>query len=148
MALNAWPASGYTTISVSALAARNAWRIVSIVYSGILPSCAPYKPSTGAPSWVATSTGCLGIDNVLSPVNLPYQAAAALVIGDCAPHTASWIELQMSHIERNGVKAAYLHTTKYLEERRLMMQWWADYLDANRESYISLYDFARRNKQR
>jgi hypothetical protein len=29
-----------------------------------------------------------------------------------------------------------------MEERRLMMQWWADYLDANRKQHITPYDFA------
>ncbi len=38
------------------------------------------------------------------------------------------IELQLSHAERNKVKASY-NFAKYLPERREMMQWWADYLD-------------------
>lgn len=37
----------------------------------------------------------------------------------------------MSNIERNSVRAAYIHKAEYLGERRLMLQWWADYLDAN-----------------
>jgi integrase len=36
------------------------------------------------------------------------------------------IERQLSHMERNGVRAAYTHHAKYLDERREMMQWWAD----------------------
>lgn len=39
------------------------------------------------------------------------------------------IERQLAHIERNKVRAAYNHA-QYLPERRQMMQWWADYLDA------------------
>ncbi len=39
------------------------------------------------------------------------------------------IERQLSHMERNGVRAAYTHHARYLEERENMMQWWADYLD-------------------
>ena len=38
------------------------------------------------------------------------------------------IELQLAHVEKNKVKAAYNHAL-YLDERRKMMQWWADYLD-------------------
>ena len=38
------------------------------------------------------------------------------------------IERQLAHAERNQVRAAYNHA-EYLEERRKMMQWWADYLD-------------------
>lgn len=52
------------------------------------------------------------------------------------------VERQMSHQERNSVRAAYIHKAEHLEERRLMVQWWADYLDANRERHITPYDFA------
>ncbi len=37
----------------------------------------------------------------------------------------------MSHQERSSVRAAYIHKAEHLGERRLMLQWWADYLDAN-----------------
>jgi len=39
------------------------------------------------------------------------------------------IERQLAHAERNAVRAAYNHAD-YLDERRSMMQHWADYLDA------------------
>ncbi|TNF02159.1 MAG: DUF4102 domain-containing protein [Gammaproteobacteria bacterium] len=39
------------------------------------------------------------------------------------------IERQLSHQERNGVRAAYIHHARYLEDRVKMMQWWGDYLD-------------------
>ncbi|MEY4589988.1 MAG: hypothetical protein RL497_2064 [Pseudomonadota bacterium] len=42
------------------------------------------------------------------------------------------IERQLSHVERNGVRAAYTHHARYMEERAVMMQWWADYLDTLR----------------
>jgi hypothetical protein len=38
------------------------------------------------------------------------------------------LELQLAHIKRNKVAAAYDHA-KYLKQRTVMMQWWADYLD-------------------
>lgn len=37
------------------------------------------------------------------------------------------IEKQLAHAERNKVRAAY-HRAEYLEDRRKMMQWWADFL--------------------
>jgi len=43
-------------------------------------------------------------------------------------YKTEWIERQLSHGERNAVKAAYNHA-EYLPERRKMMQEWADYLD-------------------
>lgn len=51
------------------------------------------------------------------------------------------VERQMSHQERNSVRLAYTHAAEFLEERRLMMQWWADYLEANSRHYVSPYDF-------
>jgi hypothetical protein len=41
------------------------------------------------------------------------------------------IELQLAHAERNQVRAAY-NRAQRLEERRTMMQAWADYLDSLR----------------
>lgn len=55
------------------------------------------------------------------------------------------VERQMSHMERNSVRAAYIHKAEHLEERRLMLQWWADFLDANREKGISPFDYAKIN---
>ena len=41
------------------------------------------------------------------------------------------IERQLAHVERNKVRAAY-HRAEYLEDRRKMMQWWADFIDRQR----------------
>ncbi len=57
------------------------------------------------------------------------------------------IERQLSHSERNNVRAAYIHTSEHLDERRLMVQWWADYLDEIKIIYITLYDFAKMNNR-
>jgi integrase len=43
--------------------------------------------------------------------------------------TDEHIELQLAHLKRNKVAAAYNHA-RYLSQRASMMQWWADYLDA------------------
>jgi integrase len=43
------------------------------------------------------------------------------------------IELQLAHAERNKVRAAY-NKAQRLGERKKMMQWWADHLDALRAS--------------
>lgn len=53
------------------------------------------------------------------------------------------VERQMSHQERNSVRAAYIHKAEHLGERRLMLQWWADYLDMNREKGVSPFDFGK-----
>ena len=41
--------------------------------------------------------------------------------------SADAIERQLAHVEGNSVRAAYNYAD-YLDERRRMMQWWADYL--------------------
>jgi integrase len=46
------------------------------------------------------------------------------------PH--EWIELQLAHQERDQVAAAYNYAS-YLQQRRKMMQAWADRLDALRQ---------------
>ena len=43
------------------------------------------------------------------------------------------IEAQLAHVEENKVRAAYNHA-RYVEERRELMQSWADYTDAVRQS--------------
>src|SRR5918992_2079944 len=39
------------------------------------------------------------------------------------------IERQLTHVERNRIRAAY-NRAEYLDERRQMLQHWANYLDA------------------
>ena len=41
------------------------------------------------------------------------------------------IERALAHVDKNSVRAAY-NRGGYLEERRKLMQWWADYIDAAR----------------
>lgn len=53
------------------------------------------------------------------------------------------VEKQMSHQERDQVRLAYTHQAEYIEERKAMLNWWSDYLEANQESYISPYDFTQ-----
>ncbi len=46
-----------------------------------------------------------------------------------------WVERQLAHDERNKVRAAY-NAAQYLKQRREMMQWWADHLDALRDAEL------------
>ncbi|OKO99592.1 tyrosine-type recombinase/integrase [Xenorhabdus eapokensis] len=72
-----------------------------------------------------------------------FRTMARGAMGESGLWSDDAIKRQLSHIERNNVRAAYIHTSKHLDERRLMVQWWADYLDANREKSITPYDFAK-----
>lgn len=51
-------------------------------------------------------------------------------------------------MERNGVRAAYIHKAEHLDEHRLMLLWWADFLDANRVRAFSPFDFAKKKLNR
>lgn len=55
------------------------------------------------------------------------------------------VERQMSHQERNSVRAAYIHKAQHLEERKLMLQWWADYLEACKEEAQTPFYFSKKS---
>ncbi|EDW1774867.1 site-specific integrase, partial [Salmonella enterica subsp. diarizonae] len=76
-----------------------------------------------------------------------FRAMACSALSESGRWSKEAIEKQMSHQERNSVRAAYIHKAKYLEERIAMMQWWADYLDKNTERYVSPYQFAGHQRQ-
>ncbi len=85
----------------------------------------------------------IGYDTQTEVCGHGFRTMARGAMGESGLWSDDAIERQLSHIERNSVRAAYIHTSKHLDERRLMMQWWADYLDANREKLITPYDFAK-----
>lgn len=45
----------------------------------------------------------------------------------------------------SSVRAAYIHKAEFIDERKLMLQWWVGFLDANREREVSPFDFATLN---
>lgn len=57
-----------------------------------------------------------------------FRSTASTILNENGFHP-DVIERQLAHCERNKVRAAYNHA-EYLPERRKMMKWWADYLDA------------------
>ncbi|WP_426596338.1 tyrosine-type recombinase/integrase [Pectobacterium brasiliense] len=69
-------------------------------------------------------------------------ACSALIESGIWPEDV--VELQMSHMEKNNVRAAYTHKAKHLEQRRLMLQWWADFLDANNNGMVRPFEFAQK----
>ena len=44
-------------------------------------------------------------------------------------YNGDWIEAQLAHKDSNTTRATY-NKAQYLEQRRQMMQEWADYLDS------------------
>jgi len=68
----------------------------------------------------------LGYQDKATPHGMRSLASTVLNEEDFDPDV---IERQLAHIERNRVRAAY-HRSQYMEHRRSMLQWWADYLEA------------------
>jgi integrase len=56
-----------------------------------------------------------------------FRATASTILNEMG-FRPDVIERQLAHAERNKVRAAY-HWSEYLDDRRRMMQVWADYLD-------------------
>lgn len=56
-----------------------------------------------------------------------FRATASTILNEHG-FNADVIERQLAHCERNQVRATYNHA-QYLKERRVMMQWWADYVE-------------------
>ncbi|MCC8381852.1 integrase arm-type DNA-binding domain-containing protein [Xenorhabdus sp. PB30.3] len=89
----------------------------------------------------------MGYDTQTEVCGHGFRTMARGAMGESGLWNDDAIERQLSHIERKDTRAAYIHTSKHLEERRLMIQWWADYLDANKEIHITPYDFAKEHRK-
>lgn len=86
----------------------------------------------------------MGYDTTKEVCGHGFRTMARGALGESGLWTDDTIERQLSHTERNNVRAAYIHTSEHLDERRLMIQWWADYLEANIKIEISPYDYAKK----
>ncbi|WP_444889489.1 tyrosine-type recombinase/integrase [Microbulbifer sp. DLAB2-AA] len=73
-----------------------------------------------------------------------FRATASSILNETGFNPDA-IERQLSHMERNGVRAAYTHHARYMDERKEMMQWWANYLDEMRGSGKVVPIFAKQS---
>ena len=87
----------------------------------------------------------MGYDTKVEVCGHGFRAMACSTLVESGLWSRDAVERQMSHQERNSVRAAYIHKAEHLGERRLMLQWWADYLDANRERGVSPFDYSKQN---
>jgi integrase len=60
-----------------------------------------------------------------------FRSLASTILNE-AGFNPDWIELQLAHVDNNQVRSAYNHA-RYLEQRRDMLFWYADYLDELRK---------------
>lgn len=85
----------------------------------------------------------MGYDTKIEVCGHGFRTMACSSLIESGLWSRDAVERQMSHMERSSVRAAYIHKAEHLDERRLMLQWWADFLDANREKAVSPFDFAK-----
>jgi len=57
-----------------------------------------------------------------------FRSVASTILNEESHFRPDAIERQLAHCERNSVRGAY-NRAEYLEERRELMQWWADHID-------------------
>ena len=57
-----------------------------------------------------------------------FRSVASTILNESG-FNRDWIERQLAHVEKDAVRAAY-NAAEWLPDRRRMMQWFADYLDA------------------
>jgi hypothetical protein len=82
----------------------------------------PRKPMN--PTTLNVAFDRLGL--TVSPPSL--RATASTILNEANIFRPDVIERQLSHIERNRIRAAY-NAAEYIDERRAMLQWWADFID-------------------
>ena len=57
-----------------------------------------------------------------------FRTVASSTLNESGKFNFDAIERQLSHEDRDDIRAAY-NRAKYMDERRKMMQWWADQMD-------------------
>lgn len=85
----------------------------------------------------------MGYDTQKDVCGHGFRTMACSALVESGLWSSDAVERQMSHQERKRVRAAYIHKAQHLEERREMMQWWANYLDANRFRHVVPYGFKK-----
>ncbi|WP_323635700.1 tyrosine-type recombinase/integrase [Pectobacterium polaris] len=129
-------------LSRQALALLEEIKAISGAHELIFPGDRrPTKPMSE--NTVNNALRTMGYDTTTEVCGHGFRTMACSALVESGQWSRDAVERQMSHQERNGVRAAYIHKAEHLDERRLMLQWWADYLDANRDEYVVPYEFKK-----
>ncbi len=100
----------------------------------------PWKPMSE--NTVNAALRTMGYDTKEDICGHGFRAMACSALVESGLWSETAIERQMSHKERNNVRAAYTHKAEFLEERRMIMTW-CRFLDANREDHVTPHEFAK-----
>ncbi|EBF4219985.1 DUF4102 domain-containing protein [Salmonella enterica] len=85
----------------------------------------------------------MGYDTKVDVCGHGFRTMACSALIESGRWSKDAVERQMSHQERNNVRAAYIHKAEHLDERTQMMQWWSDWLDACRQKFVAPYRYDR-----
>ncbi|WP_338742996.1 integrase arm-type DNA-binding domain-containing protein [Pseudomonas sp. KK18] len=103
----------------------------------------PWKPMSE--NTVNAALRTMGYDTRADICGHGFRAMACSALIESGLWSETAIERQMSHKERNNVRAAYIHKAEFLEERRMIMTWWSRFLEANREDHVTPHEFAKQS---
>lgn len=108
-----------------------------LIFTGCYDSFKPMSENT-----INKALRNMGYDTKQDICGHGFRTLACSALIESGLWSENAVELQMSHKESNSVRAAYTHKAKHLEQRRLMLQWWADFLDANSNDMVRPFEFA------
>ena len=109
-----------------------------LIFTGCYDSFKPMSENT-----INKALRNMGYDTKQDICGHGFRTLACSALIESGLWSEDAVELQMSHKESNSVRAAYTHKAKHLEQRRLMLQWWADFLDANRDGMVRPFEFTQ-----
>ncbi|EEL2523398.1 tyrosine-type recombinase/integrase, partial [Salmonella enterica] len=133
----------YVPLSNEAIDVLEAIKKISGEYELIFPGDSnPYKPMSE--NTVNKSLRIMGYDTQADICLHGFRAMACSALTESGLWSRDAVERQMSHQERNEVRAAYVHLAQHMQERRRMMQWWSHYIISNCESYIAPYEISEK----
>lgn len=69
------------------------------------------------------------LDNLDIDFTMHSLRATASTVANENGFNQDWVELQLAHVSDNKTRASYNHA-QWLNDRRNMMQWWADHVDS------------------
>lgn len=81
----------------------------------------------------------MGYDTKTEVCGHGFRSMACSALIESGLWSQDAVERQMSHKERNNVRAAYTHKAEFLAQRQQLVQWWADWLDVRSRMIPNLF---------
>jgi len=107
-----------------------------LVFTGFYDSFKPMSENT-----INKALRRMGYDTKQDLCGHGFRTLACSALVESGLWSEDAVELQMSHKEKNSVRGSYTHKAKHIDQRRLMLQWWSDFLDANGNGMVRPFEF-------